>query len=383
MSRRLCAQRLRANMTDPPTRLPHVRHEQWGLTVAIDEATLAARLIVPSPSGRYPPMHPATFDRRYEFVAGGNVGAVIFRAYFTRLLAVQNVEYSPHAIKCALRHLLRPTAEVRNLVAAIRPPVAMTTRLIGVHIRSEAHLLNRGAHNEGARYELRSASTAGSSGGVFAADRVFAGCAVEKDGVSHRHLANYSEFWLAALAATRSWRQVQRDAQVRWLVVSDSAALKRQAQTSWPQLVATTNVQPTQAGACDPSGSSAATHRDHVLRTVAELLLLSEAHVLVLGRSRFPMAALLLSGTCRESHHLFLDKRCRRRQRGRTPRAADIAFAPEQLETYATPEVVAIPTARRPGHRMLQCFGASAAYSARSLQEPDGSLEADPILNNF
>ena len=194
---------------------------------------------------------------------------------------------------------------------------------VGVHIRAEAHLLNRAFKSEAARFEQQL------SGGRFAADKVFAGCNSDKGGGSpHRQLSNYSEYWLAALAATRRWRtrikpaasaaEDKDDDDVRWLVVSDDAELKKQAQSTWPKLVSATSLVPTQAGACEDASSTSArsnSHREHVLHTVAELLLLAESDILILGRSRFPLAALLLSHTCTEAYHLFLDRRCRKAPR--------------------------------------------------------------------
>ena len=386
------------------TKLPHLQRSQWGLTVATDEATLAARLIVPSPSGQYPPMHPSVFDRPHEFVLGGNLGNVVFRSYFEREVQAQGVEYSPGAPGCVLRHLLRPNADVRTRVERLRPPTwptaapaAGSSLVIGVHIRAEAHLLNRAAQNEKACYEMR----ARGASGAFAADRVFNGCTQtsaarslvdmargaiggnEKPaghvGTSRHQLANYSEYWLAALAATRRRRgRAAPPPSVRWLVMSDAIGLKQQAMDAWPGLVSTTEVVPAQVGAC---GAPKAERRERVLRTVAELVLLSQSHVLVLGRSRFPVAALLLSSSCREAYHLFQDKRCRRRApaRAEAAAAAEPVFVPARLEQSASP-----PFDEATGQRkVLRCFGTRSAYSARTLQDGTGRLLPDGMLSNF
>ena len=58
------------------TRLPrYAAYAEWGVTAAVDEPNLAARLLIPSPSGRFPPMHTETLTRGVEFVLGGNVGS--------------------------------------------------------------------------------------------------------------------------------------------------------------------------------------------------------------------------------------------------------------------------------------------------------------------
>ena len=113
-------------------------------------------------------------------------------------------------------------------------------------------------------------------------------------------------------------------APVRWLVMSDAVQLKRRAREAWPALVSTTDVVPAQVGACG-GGWSEAERRAGVLHAVAELWSLAQASVLILGRSRFPVAALLLSPSCRQSLHLFLDRTCRakRRRRGRAVAAAE------------------------------------------------------------
>ena len=417
------------NATRPLRRLPRYGRKRWGLTVTTGESALAARLIVPSPSGHYPPMHSTVFDRAHEFVLGGNVGTVVFREYFKQQLLAHGVPYNDGAVGCALRHLLRPGAAVRELINRLRP-AAMTSSagargamsggslVVGVHIRAAAHLINRASRNEASRYEERAkwshASKAGAaSSGAFAADRVFAGCGTRetaaklKGSVPHSvaargrvaspyTVANYSEYWLAALAATRHWREGAPAAtavsSARWLVVSDVATLKHEAAATWPDLVAVTTLVPSQPGACGviPMASSElgvgpteSAHREAVLHTVAELLLLSEVDMLVLGRSRFPMAALLLSKRCRAAYHLYLDRACRR---ARKPYASEMAhFAPAQLIQNEHSRFFDETGNQPAGHsrRVLRCFGTGGAYSARSLQDAQGNLLRDGMLSNF
>ena len=230
--------RLKPNASSILQNLVRVEREAWGLTVTTSQPALTGRLIVPSPSGLYPPMHPKVthvhtptcaypciqvqvqvqvqvgtymcidmhhqvLRRRHEFLLGGNVGASVFRTYFERHLRARGIGYSPQAVSCMLKQTLRPSDAVLALVAAMRPPTLLQRPptlswkfeaeqlrrshhslpgggggggvvVVGVHIRSEAHLLNRAAHTEDARYLSRAGASAASA---FAADVVFAGCA--------------------------------------------------------------------------------------------------------------------------------------------------------------------------------------------------------------
>ena len=420
---------LEANATQSLKRLPHLRASHWGLTLATDEAALAARLLVPSPSGIYPPMHPKVFQQPHEFVVGGNFGAVVFRSFFERTLRQRGVKYRDDAVGCVLRRLLQPSPAVNELIAQLRPPqmrrdplslgevstasmpASAAPLLIGVHIRARAHLINRAARSESARYELRSPPAVRDSGfgdGPFAADLVFKGCGTHAPAASEAisepqpQIANFSEYWLAALAATRRWSGREADARgrlptARWLIVSDTAALKAEAHKAWPHLVAISSVEPAppHVRVCDHASAATATvataaaaaRRAKVLHTIAELYLLSEADVLVLGRSRFPMAALLLSRTCRASLHLFLDRRCRRARRPRPlimNSTAERPFAPSTLEQSEPPAFDASALSRGTSSRKaLRCFGTGAEYSARTLQGVDGRLQHDGMLSYF
>ena len=209
---------------------------------------------------------------------------------------------------------------------------------------------------------------------TLTADRVFAGCARSSgQGFSHQ-VANFTEFWHTARAAT-SWLEGRGAAsdggdgarsaakggggiRANWLVVSDAPLLKQRACAEWPW-VAATSVVPTQVGSCGAPSDGG--RRTSLLHTVAELLLLSESDVLVLGRSRFPMAALLLSRSCKQALFLFLDRRCRRKNARRMP----------TLDLGAR------------NRKALRCVGTEFAYSARRLQDPRGRLLHDGTLDMF
>ena len=272
--------RLKPNSSTPPMsqQLPQLSRGDWGVTATSDLAALAARLIVPSPSGAYPPLHPRYLTHEHDMLLGGNVGSVIFRAWFERQLHARNGSYSGQAVSCALRHLLRPTRAALDLLGRLRPPLPSRAEpaavggeavpdghvvppVVGVHIRAAAHLLNRAAKTEDARYLARSAHD-----GVFDADRVFPGCARGQP-VAPLHLANFSEYWEAAaaisrhLGGTRAGRAASTGGWSRWLVASDSEPLKREAQAAWPGVVYTTPLIPKQVGSSPISLPSRALSR--------------------------------------------------------------------------------------------------------------------------
>jgi hypothetical protein len=155
------------------------------------------------------------------------------------------------------------------------------------------------------------------------------------------------------------------------VVVSDSAALKAGAAAKWPHRVLTTAIQPAHilcqphtplptdsgrasstlhATAPDSVPTDKPTDKAHdgqsILQTVAELLLLAESDVLVIGRSRFAYAALLLSRTCQQTFHVTIDRRRRWRRCHSTPNG-----------TWA-----------------MRCIGPDRQYSVRMLQDDDGAL---------
>ena len=447
------------NRSLPLHALPRFKGEGWGLTATVGEPALAARLLIPSPSGHYPPMHPKVLVQPAELFLGGNTGSAVFRAYFERRLQARGLLYWPGLVACALQHLVKPSPAVVALAAAWQqqqqppqpqqpqqPPLPPPPLVVGVHIRAEAHLLNRAAWRgadwwrvaEGARYTAS-----------LAADRVFAGCALWPDGGSgggrrrrrtrraavaqplppqlQHSLTNFSEFWLAARATTR-WLEAggasanaaaarlggggrgnasssgssgsthaaaasSRSgvvtpgggaAPVRWLVMSDAVQLKRRAREAWPALVSTTDVVPAQVGACG-GGWSEAERRAGVLHAVAELWSLAQASVLILGRSRFPVAALLLSPSCRQSLHLFLDRTCRpkRRRRGRAVAAAAATATAGGVGQPHHEAAVPLLDMRETHRKALRCIGTDGAYSARRLQDAQGRLLTDGMLSNF
>ena len=91
-----------------------------------------------------------------------------------------------------------------------------------------------------------------------------------------------------------------------------------------------------------------------MLQTVAEMLLLAESDALVLGRSRFAYAALLLSRTIQQSYHLTLDRPCQTR-RGRKR----------------------VHLANNDGSWAARCVGEGGFYSVRALHDGQGALRPD------
>jgi len=286
---------------------------EWGATFAHGQHDLASRLLVPSPSGRYPPTHKRDLKRGWELFIAGNVGGRVFRTYFARRLAHRNISYSPQHMACALQYVLvHPTDGVKAEMARLRPyATSAKGGLVGVHIRSEAYLISRQSGSDAARY---------SGSAIDRGDRtVFAGCRNENGRFepTSRQLSNYSEFWFGCrIAATwlanslasreESAEQPfnatrQRYDSIQWLLVSDDAELKWSAQASLPGRLLTTSLTPTHVGVC---GARAQSQRQSVEETVAEMLLLAESRVLLFSRSRFPVSALLLSRSCQKAFYL-------------------------------------------------------------------------------
>ena len=164
-----------------------------------------------------------------------------------------------------------------------------------------------------------------------------------------------------------------------------------------------------------------ATSLPHLLRSPTRSLThsisyLPRAHVFC-GRSRFPLAALLLSSTCTQSLHLHLDQRCIRRARWLKQRQQQQPLQqpqqPPQLESRQHTRAAGTPTAStsssvlspfhastltfetalpllpqthagRVSRHALRCMGVGDAYSARHLQLADGTLVMhDGFLDNF
>ena len=350
------------------------QHEQWGATFAHSQGILASRMLVPSPSGRYPPTHAQDLTRSSELFIAGNVGARVFRSYFAQQLQRRNITYSPEHMACALRRVLLGASDrVAAAMQRLRPYVPSdNSRLVGVHIRSEAHLISRSSASELARYATgRGDST------------VFAGCNPTSDHQRQstgRSLANFSEFWLASrVAATwlvesgsqksspgkRPRLEGWNYSSVKWLLVSDDSELKRQAQASMPERLLATGLVPTHVGVCGaPVGAQG--HRQGVEETVAEMLLLAESRVLVFSRSRFPVAALLLSRTCKQAFQLRRDGSC-----GRT---ASFAMNPTELLQ---------PWQRHSAWRFPARCLAGSIYTISALQDRRGQLVSNPALEEF
>jgi len=207
--------------------------------------------------------------------------------------------------------------------------------IIGIHIRANGHLFNKRAGNNFARYDQSVLRQNDIGLGDGCASRGADDSPV-KGKVTH-DAADFNEFWetahiaelalaLDALdnAAGGAYRGdviglhsrhfmralnshhnnsarthvTHRVPAAHWLLVSDSISLKRSAQTSWAK-------ERLRSTATIPShvlcSKEFTTGRQSMLETIGELLLLSESDVLVHGRSRFPLSALYLCSSCRQS----------------------------------------------------------------------------------
>lgn len=340
--------------------LPRIVRSEFAHSAAVHMPSLAARLVVPSPTGTYPPHHTVTMNHAREFFMGGNTGTAVFSAFFGDILAANGVKLHDQHAACLLRLLLRPSQEVRELQDSMRPshaadsPAAGNALRVGIHIRAAAHLINREGGHDATRH-----FTPGSDG---AADQPM--CAAGRDPSPPQHEpSHFGEYWQAARAA-QEWAQ-RRSAgpstnlEPQWFLVSDSSTLKKAAAAQWPGRVHTTAVQPThilcKSGAPVTAGRSAVganaggiPEQRTMLQTVAELLLLAESDVLVIGRSRFAYAALLLSPRCRQTFHITIDRRRALRNR----------------RCHTTPN----------GTWAMRCIGPEQKYSVRMLQDSNGDL---------
>ena len=374
----------RMNTSDHVIDLPRVERSSYALTVGINWPHLMSRLVVPSPSGKYAPLHTKLFSRDGEFVMGGNTGSTVFRTYFEHALEASGSSFHDEHFACAVRHVLRPTEEVKAALAAMRPwpPPASAPRAarhvrVGLHIRADAHLINRLKGNDAARHLTLATDRA--------ADSALCGGA-RREPTAHT-VAAFGEYWITARAASGNWSTWTLPAHAvpasvvaamsmpsvsdRWLLVSDSAELKRAAAAAWPGRLFTTAVRPSHvlcgelgadgaggAGARRPALPGGERRRLEMVETVAEVLLLGESDALVIGRSRFAYVALLLSKTCRRAFHVTLDRRCRPYATSEGVRRANARYvAARPDETWAA-----------------RCIGPDGQYSVRSLVDATGAL---------
>ena len=278
----------------------------------------------------------------------GNAGASIFQKVFAAKLR----ELRPGAplpfkwgyLSCALRHWLRPSAAAVAARERQRPtwPAALSSLpLVGIHVRAAGHLLSRDGGSNNGRYHA--AALAANDAGLGA------GCGGRAAAAARPHAASeFEEFWATAAeaegsalhlagaattvaAAGREGAPVEHAIGARWLLVTDSASLKEAALRRFRGRLQATGVKPSHV-LCQRIGSahgSAAAHaaappgkghgraqqqgKQHhhqhhhralnasVMETVAELLLLSEADVVVHAKSRFPLSALYLAPRCTQS----------------------------------------------------------------------------------
>ena len=71
-------------------------------------------------------MHGKALRRRWEFFLGGNTGTAMWAALARVELGRRNLTYEAEHVRCALRHLLRPSAAVLAAMARLRPGVSTT-----------------------------------------------------------------------------------------------------------------------------------------------------------------------------------------------------------------------------------------------------------------
>ena len=113
-----------------------------------------------------------------------------------------------------------------------------------------------------------------------------------------------------------------------------------------------------------------------------------QAHILIFGRSRFPMAALLLSHSCTEALHLYQDKRCARRRTAPSHALSEASRGggvgrQKSLRQLMRAESTQLPKYFDGSRRVHRCFGTGNAYAARTLQDEVGRLQQDGMLSYF
>lgn len=320
-------------------------------------------------------MHGKALRRRWEFFLGGNTGTAMWAALARVELGRRNLTYEAEHVRCALRHLLRPSAAVLAAMARLRPGVStpppppsassssLTAELtVGIHVRAEAHLIDRREGRDGAFHATLENEQA--------ADRTM--CRPGSAGTAHI-LEHFGEYWVAARVATalQGSRLLQGSnlaaaETARWLLVSDSAVLKAAALARWPRRVRTMPVRPSHILCGHGADLSAGAERR--VETVAELLLLAESRVLVIGKSRFAFAALLLSA-CAQAYVVLLAKKgCRNGAATPPPLPRTVAKDSDALALPPGPRHAPSP---RMLHGMLVCLG-GGPYTAMALQDGSG-----------
>lgn len=264
--------------------------------------------------------------QQVEFVAAGNAGSRMFRAYFLRALAEFNGSFTADSAACVLRHVLRPSAAAQRAVERHRPRFWGAHREAGggpriaIHVRASGVLLTR---LKVYRYSAADAmdSALGCEGGEADVRRVWgprnasaprSAAGLLSEVVSNRSaLGSFEQFWLAGRLAEAAVLAARRPesgtgdgsasaapnspnaSDARWLLASDTAELKASARRAWGPLKGTTDIEPSHTRC---GGDAFALERR--LETVAEALLLAEADALVHGDSSFSSVVALLCVRC-------------------------------------------------------------------------------------
>lgn len=292
----------------------HLYRNKWsygtrrghGLTTTHCQARLAA---MTNWTGDASPL-----DQTVELFAAGNAGSVIFKKLMTTELTGWYNNMYP---ACALRHWLRPTADVAAARERLRPWAAgldssvRGQQTIGIHIRANAFLAAKRSGHDEQKFSAMGDSVKDTDLGASCKQKAarMAGGATQ---VQH-NAVDFNEFWLTALelesamtTVTALYRTALVSPKVRWFLVTDSVSLKRSAlQLCGSQLVVT-DITPSHIYCIE---DEVVKLRASIIETVSELLLLAECDVLVHARSRFPLAALYLGERFRQAASISVEMR--------------------------------------------------------------------------
>ena len=216
----------------------------------------------------------AFFAADVERVVPGNAGDRLLRHWFAA--AANATKASADLLElsaCALRAALKPSAAARAAAAAAAPwGGRRPERVVGVHVRA-------------ARY-LR-----GDAYGGALDDAVFS-CGDE---------ANATDFADVFAAAAEAERRLGGPA--TWLLLSDSAALKRAAARAYPGKVVATAAAPRHAAA-DAAPCGRRRLDGAAVDVAAEMLLLAASDAIVAGASRFATVATFFCEPCAAAYRL-------------------------------------------------------------------------------
>lgn len=172
--------------------------------------------------------------------------------------------------------------------------------------------------------------------------------------------ANFSEFWAAAAHVQAHSRFEGGRAATRWLLASDSVALKRDALAHYrlatPPLY-TTSISPSHA-AYEHMAEGA---EERLIETVAEMLLLSRSNALVYANSRYALGALLFCRCCTVAWRIRINTSCPYH----SPPAQSHASQRGLRDGMAV--VVPASTSQHVDLAEMHCFGTHGIYSASAV----------------